>query len=261
MKYTAQLILLFILTGCQAQAPSNDWKIANDKNTEGTTYLHQTNEQCMIRVLSVAEIETSSSNKLDADGRSSETAQLEFALSVLWVDIDESRVEENNGHTVLTGNGFTENGEADFAITFQEIDKNRKVVLLLTPPGKFSEVGGIQAITNPTFSSAVAASNPTGTTKTKTSKKSNNQKTKATIASGGPYPIPYVIKTKGKTYWKDWSYQDRLHATAREGDPGAPRFGLEVINAASVGKMNAAIDKVIKINNIKDAAYGALEKN
>ncbi len=258
MKYTIQIVMLFLLSSCQAQTPPNNWKIANDKNTEGTTYLHQNNDQSMIRVLSVKEIESNSSSKIDADGRSSEAEQLEFALSVLWVDIDESRVEKNNKNTVLTGNGYTENGEADFAITFQGTGKDRKVVLLLTPPGKIAEAGGVQAITTPTFSSTVATTPEA--VKPKISKKKNSQKTKISMTADGPYPIPYVIKTKEKTYWKDWSYKDRLHATAREGDPGAPRFGLEVINAASVGKMNSAIDKVIKMNNIKNASYGALER-
>ena len=169
MKYNVSFIVLFLLSSCQAQTPSSDWKIANDKNSEGTTYLHQTNEEFMIRVLSVAEIESSASSKIDADSRSSEVAQLEFALSVLWVDIDESTVEKNNGHTVLTGNGYTENGEADFAITFQKTGKDRDIVLLLTPSGKFAQAGGIQAITNSSFSSTLATD--TKVVKPKTSKK------------------------------------------------------------------------------------------
>jgi len=253
-KLFLKLLILLLLISCKGESQSGNWKLDANSKLAGTTYRYSGKES-VARVLSISELEKLAYRKIDDNGRVSYKEQLEFALSVLAIDVDEMKVNENDKIPILSGSGYSEKGEVKYSITYQE-EKNKNIILVITLEKDFNTTKELDFLRKNNFEVATIR---TKDHQLKTKKETQNFRKEL---SEKTYPLPYGIKNKeGKVYWKGWTYQDDLHARAGdESDPEAPKFAMEVIKVAEVGSKRAAINKALEINNINAVSYEKLER-
>lgn len=249
-KLFLNLLFLLLLISCKSKSQSNNWKLDSTSTLEGTTYRYNT-KQSMARVLSLQELEKLAFRKIDNNGRDSYEQQLEFALSVLAIDVDKMKVDNNDVIPILSGSGYSADGEVKYAITYQE-EEFKNIILVITFEEEFDIIKELNALKK----------NDLAFQKTQSNQKKNNTQPLRKESSQKKYPIPYGVKNKeGKIYWKGWIYKDDLHAKAgNESDPEAPKFAMEVIKVSQVKSKRAAIDRTLKMNNINSISYEKLEQ-
>jgi len=193
-KLILQLLIPLVLISCKGESQSKNWALDSNSTLEGTTY-RSTENQSLVRILSIQELEKLAFRKIKTAERASHEDQLEFILSVLAIDVDEMTVDKKGATPILSGNGYSEEGEVNFAITYQDRNTNN-VVLLVSLDKAFDTFKALDLLRADNFN---LSSNKTSTNQVKANKP---KQTPSTKLAEKKYPLPYGTKDKaGKVYF------------------------------------------------------------